>query len=277
MSMDVKATIRNLIRRFGLDLHHYNPQADPARRRNLLLAQYRVDVVLDVGANIGQFGVELRRAGYHGRIVSFEPLSSAFRQLAIRAATDPAWSTHDFALSNLDSTATLNIAGNSMSSSLLGMLATHSQSAPESAYVGTERIRTRRLDAILDTLATPGTGVYLKIDTQGAELKVLEGAGDALNRIDTLELELSLVPLYEGGPLLPDMMALLAAKGYDLVGLEAGFSDARTGRLLQIDGIFHRSRPTQFEQDGGIEMPRKCNARGDEGPEIRTMSGAHRL
>ena len=240
--MDIKATIRKLIRRFGLDLHRYSPQADPTRRRTLLLAQYRVDLVLDVGANVGQFGVELRRAGYHGKIVSFEPLSSAFQQLAIRAATDPAWIAHDFALSDRDATAVLNVAGNSVSSSLLGMLATHSKSAPESVYVASERVTTRRLDGIIATLASSGASVYLKIDAQGAELKVLEGARESLSRIDTLELELSLVPLYEGGPLLPDMMALLAAKGYDLVGLEPGFSDARTGRLLQVDGIFHRSR-----------------------------------
>ena len=242
--MDYKAAIRNLARKFGLDLHRYNPQADPARRRNLLLTHYRTDLVLDVGANVGQFAVELRRAGYRGRIVSFEPLSSAFRQLAVRAAGDSAWTVHDFALSDADAVASLNVAGNSMSSSLLGMLETHARSAPESAYVATERVSTRRLDGIFNSLADTGPGVYLKIDTQGAELKVLDGAGEALQKIDTLELELSLVPLYEGGPLLPDMMALLAARGYELVGLEPGFSDARTGRLLQVDGIFHRTGRT---------------------------------
>lgn len=240
--MDFKAAVRNLIRQFGLDLHRYNPLADPGRRRNLLLATYRIELVLDVGANVGQFAVELRRNGYGGRIVSFEPLSSAFRQLAVRARTDPTWTVHNYALSDSNSVATLNVAGNSMSSSLLGMLTTHARSAPESAYVATENVSTYRLDGILQGHASPGTGVYLKIDTQGSEGKVLQGAGDALEGIDTLELELSLVPLYEGGPLAQEMMALLAAKGYELVGLEPGFSDAQTGRLLQADGIFHRTR-----------------------------------
>jgi hypothetical protein len=123
------------------------------------------------------------------------------------------------------------------------MLPTHSESAPESSYVGHEAVTTRRLDGLLQTLAIEGAAVYLKVDTQGSELKVLRGAGTALRLIDTLELELSLVPLYEGAPLFTDMLAWLAARGYELVGLEPAFSDPRSGRLLQADGFFHRPRP----------------------------------
>lgn len=247
MPTDIKAAVRRLIRKFGLDLHRYNPEADPVLRRQRLLAHCGIDLVLDVGANAGQFGVELRRGGYRGRIVSFEPLSSAFRQLAARAEHDAAWSTMNTALSDADGTATINVSGNSVSSSLLAMLPTHGESAPESGYVGKETIGIRRLDGLFAGLAGPAARVYLKIDTQGSELRVLQGAGATLEDIDLLELELSLVPLYEGGPLLPEMLAWLAQRDYILVGLEPGFSDPRSGRLLQVDGIFARGRLPQLQ------------------------------
>jgi FkbM family methyltransferase len=240
--MDPKGFLQKLARRVGLDVRRYDPQQDAVLRRQLLLEHYRVQLVLDVGANAGQYARQLRRGGYRHRIVSFEPQSSAFELLQKRAAGDPQWSALHVALSDADGTAQINLAGNSLSSSLLGMLPTHAESAPESTYVGREAVTTRRLDGLLPDLAPVGTPTYLKIDTQGSELKVLRGAGDALQHVDTLELELSLVPLYEGAPLFQEMLAWLAERGYELVGLEPAFSDPRSGRLLQADGFFHRPR-----------------------------------
>jgi FkbM family methyltransferase len=240
--MDPKGSLQKLLRRAGLDVRRYDPQQDAPLRRQLLLDHYGVQLVLDVGANAGQYARQLRRSGYRHRIVSFEPQSRAFALLQQRAARDPLWDALHLAASDADGTAQINLAGNSLSSSLLDMLPTHSESAPESTYVGSEMVTTRRLDGLLPELAPAGTSTYLKIDTQGSELKVLRGAGDALQRIDTLELELSLLPLYQGAPLFHEMLAWLAERGYELVGLEPAFSDPRSGRLLQADGFFHRPR-----------------------------------
>ena len=51
-----------------------------------MLGELRVDCVLDVGANVGQFGDMLRTIGYMGTIVSFEPVDATFRTLAEHAA-----------------------------------------------------------------------------------------------------------------------------------------------------------------------------------------------
>lgn len=235
--MNVKGAIQRLLHRAGLDVRRY-----PLRQRRLLLAHYGIQLVLDVGANEGQYARMLRQGGYPGRIVSFEPQSAAFDRLQAGASGDSDWTALNLALSDTDGTARINVAGNSVSSSLLGMLPSHAESAPESGYVGAETVTTRRLEALFDSLAPTGTPVYMKVDTQGTELKILEGAGSALALIDTLELELSLVPLYEGGPLFADMLEWLSSRGYELVGLDAGFSDPRTGRLLQADGFFRRTR-----------------------------------
>jgi hypothetical protein len=97
------------------------------------------------------------------------------------------------------------------------------------------------LDAVFAELCASAKSIYLKIDTQGYEDKVLRGAQASLARIDTIQVEMSLVPLYKDELLFADMCTLLGAKGYTLVSLEGVFSDPVTGHLLQVDGIFHRS------------------------------------
>jgi len=134
----------------------------------------------------------------------------------------------------------INIAGHSSSSSLVDMLPSHLKAAPESKYIGREIVEVRRLDSIFGNLCKPTNRVYMKIDTQGFESKVLKGAENSLMQIDTVQLEMSLVPLYEGEMLFNEMCMLMTEKGYSLVAIEAGLSNQDTGQLLQVDGIFHR-------------------------------------
>ncbi|MEW6325089.1 MAG: FkbM family methyltransferase [Nitrospirota bacterium] len=231
--------IRRSLRRAGFDLVKYDHASHPLARRARLLTAYNIDLVLDVGANTGQYGRELRAIGYRGRIVSFEPLRAAYDELARAAKADGAWTAVHAAVGDRDGTAELNIAGNSQSSSLLEMLPLHLRSAPESRYCGTESVPIVRLDTVFRDYWTGGP-VCLKIDTQGFERRVIEGAERSLAAIDTLQLELSLAPLYKDETLFSDMSVLLARRGYALVSLEQGFSDPTDGRLLQVDGIFHR-------------------------------------
>jgi FkbM family methyltransferase len=204
-----------------------------------------IDVVLDVGANAGQFAHHLRRdLDFEGRICSFEPLSVPFRRLQTRAAEDPNWQAFNFALGDDEGMATINVAANSESSSILEMLPLHVEAAPESRFVGTEDVEIRTLDAIFHDLCDPGEGVYLKIDTQGFEGRVLRGADRCLPKIDTVQVEMSLTPLYSNELTFGELYQLLLGKGYAMVGLEPGFTNPRTGQLLQADAIFHRFRAT---------------------------------
>jgi len=81
------------------------------------------------------------------------------------------------------------------------------------------------------------------MDTQGFESKVLKGAENSLPHIDTVQMEMSLVPLYDGELLFNEMCLLMSQKDYTLVAIENGFSDSASGQLLQVDGIFHRFQP----------------------------------
>jgi hypothetical protein len=136
--------------------------------------------------------------------------------------------------------AVLHVAANSYSSSILELLPRHVRAAPHSRYVCEEQIEIRALDSALPPILNGGKVAYLKVDTQGFEREVLLGAGASLAMIPLLQLELSLVPLYQGAPLLPEMCQLASDLGYQLISIEPGFVDEESGEVLQVDGIFRR-------------------------------------
>jgi len=210
-----------------------------------LLEAFGIDVVLDVGANRGQFALELIRAGYLGRIVSFEPLSSAHAVLVEASHRHPQWVVAErCAISDRSGTAVLNVAGNGESSSLLPMLAAHQAAAPAARYVGSETVLVRRLDEAAADDVAPAARPFLKLDVQGLEHRVLDGATDLLPRIAGVQAELNLAHLYEGDLLIDEMLPRLQRLGFAAHWLVPGFTDRRSGRMLQVDGIFFRESRT---------------------------------
>jgi FkbM family methyltransferase len=201
---------------------------------------FATDVILDIGANTGQFAEGLRACGYHGHIVSFEPLSDAHARLVAAAASDPLWDVAErCAAGARDGWTNINIAGNSYSSSLLPMLDLYRDAALESAYLGTEPCRVITLDSYIEqTCSDPTTLFGLKIDTQGYEAQVLEGLKRHHDRVKVIVCAMSLVPLYADAPCISELCHLLAELGYRCVAFGPGFEDRRSGELLQVDGIF---------------------------------------
>lgn len=243
--MSIKKEIRRLLRSSGYDISRFTPTTHPLARRKRIFDFFAVDAVLDIGANVGQFAQQLRsEVGYTKRIISFEPLTSAFEFLIANAKGDSSWETFNFALGDYESKQEINIANNSQSSSFLDMLPSHVGSAPESRYVAKEVIEIKTLDSIFCNfnLSKPSNTIYLKIDTQGFESKVLKGAANSLAHIDLIQMEMSLVPLYKDEPLFVEMCMKMSEMGFSLIAIENGFSEPVSGHLLQIDGIFHRSQ-----------------------------------
>lgn len=232
--------VRPFVRRRGWDLVRY-PGRDFAHARSRMLNRLAIDLVVDVGANVGQYGRQLRTHGYGGRILSFEPMSREYEQLARTAADDGNWRTVRSALGTEASELDIHIAGNSISSSLLPMLDRHAEIAPKSVYVGTEKVPCGRLDSLVAADLETARSPYLKIDTQGFETRVLQGATGVIDRLAAVELEMSLSPLYDGQELLPDMLTRMGGYGFRLATVTPGLCDLEHGETLQVDGIFIRS------------------------------------
>jgi FkbM family methyltransferase len=225
----------------GFEVRRLRPDASPSHQLCVALRRFGIDLVLDVGANVGQFGAELRAYGYSKPIVSFEPLSVAHAALTERAAGDPSWSVHPrTAVGDVAGTVEINVSANLFSSSLLPMLHLHEDAAPQGSYVGKETVRVARLDEIATAYLENAANPFLKIDTQGFERHVLEGAEGILPRVRGVLCELSLVPLYEGQALWLEMLSYLEALGFTLWALQPGFTDPRDGRTLQVDAIWFR-------------------------------------
>lgn len=199
-----------------------------------------VDTVLDVGANLGQYGAGLRAGGYRGRLVSCEPLPDAYAELAKRAAADVRWTSVCAAVGSEPGTVEVNVAANSYSSSILPMTDAHLGAAPGSRYVGTVRVPMTTVAELIGSQSLTPARTLLKVDTQGYESPVLDGAGERLAEFAAVQLELSLVPLYTGQVLAHELCARLAGLDFTLFSLEGGFGDRLTGRMLQFDGLFVR-------------------------------------
>jgi FkbM family methyltransferase len=240
--MSLTQTAKTFLRKLGLDVHRFRPQASEDARLIAMLAAHDVNLVLDVGANEGQFGQLLRSGGYRGRIVSFEPLTQPRRRLAQLSRRDPSWTVAEQAAIGAEmGEIEIHIARNSVSSSALAMLNAHSAAAPQAQYESSERVALRTLDSVAAAYIDGSTTPFLKIDTQGFEDRVLRGAQDVLQKTVGVQLELSLVPLYEGQVRYEELMERLKNAGFDLWAVSPAFVHPRTGRHLQVDATFFRS------------------------------------
>lgn len=242
ISTKIKGNVRKTLRRVGLDLVRWRPQSSPEAALAKMLNQHRIDTVLDVGANEGQYALSLRQLGFSGRIISFEPLAMAHQRLRRSAVNDTSWTIAPrAAIGNQEGEIRLNVASNGASSSILPMLQSHQQAAPDVEYVRTEVVPISRLDGVAEEFLGEARNIFLKIDAQGFELPVLQGARELISRIAGAQLELSLVPLYEGQALFSELVEWMRKAGFSIWGILPGLTDNSSGRLLQTDVVFFRA------------------------------------
>ena len=204
-----------------------------------------INCVLDVGANEGQFAAGLRRAGYTGRIVSYEPVAHLVASLRRHARDDPAWLVEDCALGEEEGKAEINVVPGTMSSLLpasdFGRDWSHKlrSSRPET-------IRVRRLDAVFDeaTRGLDAPRVFLKMDTQGYDLATLRGAGDRLSDVVGLQSEVSCLPIYDGMPRMTEQLDAYEAAGFAISAISPVSRHLRTLRVIEFDVVMVRPEAT---------------------------------
>jgi FkbM family methyltransferase len=201
----------------------------------------KIEYVIDVGANEGQFAQDLRKSSYNGLIYSFEPLFDAHKKLVLNSLSDPKWFIHKpIACGSQQGKLSINIAGNSASSSIKKMLASHLNAAPYSKTVGFQDIDVVTLDSELDRWLEVKAPIFLKIDTQGYEEEVLAGAEKTLKVVEAVQIELSILELYQGQKSYDYFFEFFADRDFLLFDILPGFTNYETGQLLQFDAIFVR-------------------------------------
>lgn len=236
----IDVTAHRIARAVGVDYRRYDARNFVCLRRAQVMSTLGIRSVFDVGAHDGGYGRELREHGYCSTVVSFEPLSAPYQRLAQIAMLDGNWRVHNLALGSTDCEARINVSGHLSSSSLLKMTAAHEMASQESKYRGSETVQIGRLDRYVTANDTQSSPAWLKVDVQGYEKNVLDGAGSLLCEFAGIELELSLVPMYEGALLIEEMIAYLRQQGFVPTSFEDVLVDPVTAQVLQVNGMFLR-------------------------------------
>ncbi len=214
-----------------------------------VLRRLDVNVVLDVGANRGQFGRNLRNLRYTGRIVSYEPVSVNLAELREAAEGDPDWLVEPLALGDVDSATDIHVAaGAGKLSSLLDSneFGRKRFTNMRDDVAVRETIQIRRLDAVWER-AVAGIDdprLFLKLDTQGYDLQALAGAGDRLGDVVALQSEVSCIPIYEGMPHLTDQIAAYEEAGFAAAGMFPVTWDHETLAVIEFDLLMVRREVT---------------------------------
>lgn len=209
-----------------------------------VIAQEQIDLVIDVGANEGQFARALRLHGYAGRIASFEPLAHEYAILRELSGVDPQWFAYKYALGAEDRQAEINTFAASQFSSLLSL----NDYAKErfrwrTKATGTEFIQMRRLSSVWAdvTRFMEGPSVLLKLDTQGYDLEVLAGAHEILDHVRAIQAEVSLRSIYEGAPRYLDALAEFERLNFEVTGMYPVSRDKNSLAIVEYDCVLTRT------------------------------------
>jgi FkbM family methyltransferase len=241
MRSAARDVVRGLARKAGYDVVSYSPMCSHELRRAQLLRERGVGLVLDGGANRGQYAQRLRQLGYGGEILSVEPIPEVFAALARAARRDPRWRCVNAALGEAAGEASLHLNPISEVSSLLA--ATGAVNTAGWQTGSTIRVPMRTVDEVLldDDGSDRSAPLFLKLDLQGYELPALAGAARSLERACAVELEASTVALYRDAALLPEVVARLDGLGFAVFSVDSALVDYESGRILQLDLLFTRA------------------------------------
>jgi FkbM family methyltransferase len=195
-----------------------------------------IDLVLDVGANDGDYGREIRDRGYSGKILSFEPNPGAYQRLLKAIARDINWSAYPLALGDVDEDAHLFIGRNDAMSSMKTL--TDFGKSTGASPINKELVRIMRLDRFMASTSGLGRNIYLKIDTQGFEMEVLRGAGDLLSQIRAVQAEIALVHTYTNERDWLEVIQWMREQGFEV---STAIPNSRFGaQIREFDFVFVR-------------------------------------
>jgi FkbM family methyltransferase len=233
----MKRFIRRSLKHFGLEIR----RIETTRTLMGFVTDRDIDVVLDVGANAGQFGSSLRAQGYRGKIVSYEPISTVYQMLSATTATDLEWEINNFALGLKTGYVTINVSRSSEFSSILPSTCAAMKYNDAAAIIRTELIEVRKLDDVFPNISR---NALLKIDTQGYERQVLEGGRSLLPQLKGVLMELPIVHLYQGTWQFHEAIEFMADAGFVPAQIHpVNFHSTDRVSLIEVDCLFRPRDP----------------------------------
>lgn len=213
------------------------PTTSPIQSLVNLIEHDQSMTLIDVGANVGQFGVDMRNSGFKGPILSYEPVKSIYYNLGKTIINSQPWEIINSGLGSSNQRLKINVSNNSgLSSSILFIADSHIAAFPDSYTVNVEEIQICTLDDEIDRLQLDPARIVLKIDAQGFESEILQGGKRSIPLIPHLLLEISLIQLYEGEKTFFEMVVLLDKLGHQVIDIHRG-TQIKSGQLLQVDII----------------------------------------
>ncbi len=229
----MKSFLRNSLRKLGYDIITYPPFM--LKKKYRFLKDLEIELMLDIGANQGQYAEQLLSFGYNRRIISFEPTEGAFKKLQQKAGLYKLWDVYKLALGDFCGKTKINVSENSLSSSILKPNKYFLSSTPEANIIEQEEIEVVTLDTFFESLTDFHGNTFLKIDAQGFENRILNGAGETLLKLKGLQIELSINPLYEEEVSFNEILERLFRMGFKLFYIENGYKNPLTNEILQIE------------------------------------------
>ena len=172
-------------------------------------------------------------------IYSFEPLIESFEKLNKKFENDKRFFSFNIALTNNKGKMVFYENEHTGCSSLLEMGDLHKIAYPDSINMKKIVVPCDMLDNVYDRLEINGH-ILLKIDVQGAEKNVLEGAEKFLSNVEIIFCEINFNELYKGNVLFNELSQYLYDKGFKIEGVENVSQSLIDGSFLQADVYFKR-------------------------------------
>ncbi len=237
--MNLERAVQSTLKKFGYRLARHRTSWEDAFRDGLISTS-AIGAIVDVGAFTGFYAAHWRDRGYRGPILSIEPTQNSYRQLCANRPDDAQWIRKNLAIGDEPGELQMHVTRNGQSSSVLKPLESYNDLLPETEVTSTETVTIATLDSVTHADFPAAQPIFLKVDVQGLELKVLAGAHETLSRTNWIEIEVCVEPAYEGAPAAEEIVVALSSLGFGLHAVFHPYFGRKDDRVLQFDAIFVR-------------------------------------
>ena len=205
------------------------------------LEKNNINYFIDVGANFGQTALEIIKWGYEGEIVSIEPVLECHNYISSLSKNYKNWTILDrMAVGDYNGSTSINVSEASDLSSILNPTELLNNSYSNVKKKHTENVDIFKIDSIKIFDDIQDRNIFLKIDAQGYDYKVLKGAKKLIKRLSGIMIEASLEPLYDNQETYFEIIKFLHDLGMKPHMISERSFSRKSKQQLQVDLVYFR-------------------------------------